>query len=51
MVGNLIYHCKLSFNRGPSQTAHIYDPTQGGKASLMFVVLRCAEEEKLGDKR
>ena len=51
MVGNLIYNYKLELKRGRNQTAINIDPIQGGKASLKFVMLCCAEEVKLGDKR
>ena len=46
-VGSLIYNYKLEFNRSPIQNAQIYDPHQGGKYSLKFVMIRCAEETKL----
>ena len=36
---------------GPRQTAQITDPLQGVKASLEFVMLRCADEDKLGDRK
>ena len=47
-VGNLIYNYKLELKRFPSQTAQISEPHQGGNASLKFVMLRFAEEVKLG---
>ena len=50
-LGNLIYNYKLELKRGPRQTDQIYDTPQGEKSSLDFVMLHCAEEEKLGDKR
>ena len=51
MVGKLIYNYKLELKRVPRQTAQITDPIQGGKASLKFVMLCCAEEVKLVDKK
>ena len=50
-VGYLNYIYKLEMNRGPRQTAQIAEPPLGGKASLKFVMIRCAEEEKLGVKK
>ena len=50
-VGNLIYNYNLEFKRGQSQTAKIDEPNQGGKYSLKFVMICCAEEVKLGDRK
>ena len=51
MVQNLIYNHNQKLKRGPRQIAQIAEPPQGGKASLKFVAICCAEESKLGDKR
>ena len=37
--------------RVKSQTAKIDEPPQGGKASLKFVMICCAEAEKLEDRK
>ena len=50
-VGNLIYNYKLELKRVPSNIAQISQPPQRVKASLRFVILHCAEEEKLVYKR
>ena len=47
-VGNLIYNYKIELKRDPRHTAQIDEPPQGGNGSLKFVILRCAEEVKLG---
>ena len=47
----MIYNYKIDLKRDPRQTAQIADPPQGGKAPLKFVMLRCVEEEKLGDRK
>ena len=49
-VGKLISNFKLELNMGPSQTAQISEHPRGGKYSLKCVVIRCAEEAKLGYK-
>ena len=48
-VGNLISNSKIELKRFPRQTTKIADPHQGGKASLKFLILCCAEEDKLVD--
>ena len=48
-VGYLNYIYKLEMNRGPRQTAQIAEPPLGSKASLKFVMIRCAGEEKIAD--
>ena len=50
-VGNLVSNFKLELKRVPRHTDQITEPPQGGGYSLNFVVVCCAEEEKLGDKR
>ena len=35
----------------PRQTAQIYEPPQGVKASLEFLILCCTDEEKLGGRK
>ena len=47
--GNLIYNYKLKLKSVLRHNSKIYDPPQGGKSSLEFLMLRCAEEAKLGD--
>ena len=39
-VGKLLSYYKIELKRVPRHTAQIYEPTQGGKASLGFVVIR-----------
>ena len=46
-AGNLIYKPKQELKRGPRQTSQIAEPPHRGKTSLKFVMLGCAEEEKL----
>ena len=41
----------LELKRDPKNTTQISDPPQGGKSSLKFVMILCAEEAKLVDKR
>ena len=41
----------IELERVPWLTAQIAEPHQWGKASLKFVVLRCVEEAKLGDRK
>ena len=41
-VGNLISNSKIVLKKVPRQTAQIVKPPQGGKASLKFVIFRCA---------
>ena len=50
-VSNLISNFKLQLKKGTSQTSQISEPTQGVKASLKFVNINCAVEEKLGDRK
>ena len=50
-VDNLIYNYKLELKRGPSQTSQIAELLQRGRASLKFVMLRCAEKVKFGYRK
>ena len=50
-VGNLIYKYTLELKRDPRKTAQISEPPQGGKSLLKFLMLCCAQEAKLIDKR
>ena len=49
-AGNSIYDYKLELKRVPRQTAQIAEPYQGGKYSLKFVVLHCADEAESGER-
>ena len=49
-VGKIISNSKLELKRGPRHTAKNSELPQKGKFLLECVVLRCAEEEKLGDR-
>ena len=47
IISNLVPHYKPESKKGLRQTAQIYEPLQGGNASLKFSMLLCAEEAKL----
>ena len=49
-MDNLIYNYKIELKRVLSKTSQISETTQGGNASLKFVILHCEEEGKLGDR-
>ena len=50
-VCKLIYNYNLEFKKVPRQTVPITQPLQGVKDPLKFVMIHCAEELKLGNKR
>ena len=47
-VGNLISYSKLELKRVLMHATQIYELPQGGKSSLKFMMIYCAEEAKLG---
>ena len=46
-----VYNYKIKLERVPRQIDQTTDTPQGGKYSLKFVMLCCAEEVKLGDRK
>ena len=50
-VSNLVYNSRIELKRVPRQTSQISDHPQGDKDSMKFVMIFCAEEVKLVDRK